>query len=201
VIAATNRDLEADVAAGRFREDLFHRLNVVRLHLPPLRERPDDLVPLLDHFLDRFRSESGRAAIALDADVVARLVAYPWPGNVRELANCARYLVGLARGPTATVEDLPPFLRAPATVAPTTAPTDGPPVRVLDPAIPYKTAKREWTDWFDEQYMARLLDAHGGNVSAAARAAGIDRKSIQRMMKRAAGGDRSDDSDAADDDN
>lgn len=196
VVAATNRDLEAEVVAGRFREDLFHRLNVVRVRLPPLRDRPEDVGALLDHFVERFRQESGRATLRLRPDVRAHLVAHRWPGNVRELVNCARYLAGLAPGPEADLSDLPPGLRAPRPEQPG-APAvphdeDAPPVDVIRPEVPYKNAKRLWSDWFDERYMQRLLDAHGGNVSAAARAAGIDRKSIQRMMKRQAGSDRLD---------
>ncbi|MFZ5482467.1 MAG: sigma-54-dependent transcriptional regulator [Myxococcota bacterium] len=189
VVAATNRDLEVEVAAGRFREDLFHRLNVVRVGLPALRERPDDVPALLEHFLARFRSESGRAALTLSPAVVEHLAAWPWPGNVRELANVARYLVGLARGPEAAMDDLPAYLR-PAPQAPhADAPTDGPPLDVIRPDLPYKVAKRLWTDWFDHAYLGRLMEAHGGNVSAAARAAGIDRKSIQRMARRGTGGE------------
>ncbi|MFN7147166.1 MAG: sigma-54-dependent transcriptional regulator, partial [Myxococcota bacterium] len=125
VVAATNRDLEAEVAAGRFREDLYHRLNVVRVRLPALRERPEDVLPLVDHFLERLRQESGRAALRLSPAVRERLAAHTWPGNVREVVNVARYLVGLARGPEADLSDLPPALRAAAAPRAEPAP-DGP---------------------------------------------------------------------------
>jgi DNA-binding NtrC family response regulator len=164
VVAATNRDLEAEVAAGRFREDLFHRLNVVRVRLPPLRERAEDVGALLDHFVDRFRQESGRAALRLTPEVRAHLGAYAWPGNVRELVNCARYLAGLARGPEADLADLPPGLRAPLPTAPAASPPpsdDAPPVDAIRPEVPYKTAKLVWSAWFDELYLQRLLAAHG----------------------------------------
>ncbi len=207
VVAATNRPLEAAVATGAFREDLFHRLNVVRVALPPLRDRPDDVAVLLEHFLGRFRAESGRAALTLSPEVWARLRAHTWPGNVRELANVARYLVGLARGPEAQLTDLPPALHAaPARrAAPAESERDAagalsPPLDVLRPEVPYKDAKRVWGAWFDEAYVDRLMAAHHGNVSAAARAAGIDRKSIQRIQKRRASDADGDDTDDGDDD-
>ncbi len=176
VVAATNRDLEAQVAAGRFREDLYHRLNVVRVRLPPLRDRREEIPALLEHFIDRFRHETGRGALRLAPTLLARLHAHEWPGNVRELANVARYLVGLSRGPEATCDDLPPSFQEAATLAAL-------PVEVRFD-LPYKEAKRLWVERFDEAYIPRLLDQHGGNVSAAARTAELDRKSIQRILRR-----------------
>jgi DNA-binding NtrC family response regulator len=177
VLAATHRDLEAAVSEGRFREDLFHRLNVVRVHLPALRERPEEVVALAEHFVARFRAEAGRGELVLSAEVVERLRAHAWPGNVRELANVARYVAGLSPGPVVGREDLPPALRSSPSSA--TAPVEG--IRF---DLPYHDAKRVWTERFDEAYVARLLEAHGGNVSAAARTAGLDRKTIQRIQKR-----------------
>ena len=183
VVAATNRPLEEAVAAGRFRADLYHRLNVVRLHLPALRERADDVPLLARHFVGRFRAESGRAPLELDAELVGRLQAYPWPGNVRELANVCRYLAGLAPGPRAAVGDLPPGFGVGARAAPDrpAAGGSGPPVRH---ELAYAEAKRLWVEPFDEAYFGALLAAHAGNISAAARTAEVDRKTIQRFLKR-----------------
>jgi len=192
VVAATNRDLEQAVREGQFREDLFHRLNVVRVVLPPLRERPADIPILLDHFVARERQRSGRGELRFSPEVREQLIGYSWPGNVRELLNCCKYVVGLAEGPVVQVDDLPHFVRAalPASPAPSgqvaeaqpgTAAGPGPVVRV---DLPYKQAKRSWLEHFETEYIIRLLEAHDGNISQAARTAGIDRKSIQRLMKR-----------------
>ena len=107
VIAATARALEAEVAAGRFREDLFYRLNVMRVHVPALRERREDVPLLVDHFLEHFRKALGRPVRGIADDALARLVAHPWPGNVRELENVIERAVILARGDRVTVRELP----------------------------------------------------------------------------------------------
>lgn len=107
VIAATNRNLEADVAGGRFREDLLYRLNVVEVTLPPLRERPDDLLPLARHFLAFFERSSGRARLRLSPAAEAALLAHTWPGNVRELRNAIERAVVLSPGPSIGAEALP----------------------------------------------------------------------------------------------
>lgn len=183
VVAATNRPLEDAVAAGRFRADLFHRLNVVRIHLPPLRERPADVPVLARHFVARFRAEGGRAPLAVGESLLARFAAHNWPGNVRELANVCRYLAGLALGPEALVTDLPPGFGAGADRVATAGAADPAPAGVRHD-LPYAEAKRLWLDPFDEAYFHGLLAAHDGNISAAARAADIDRKTVQRFLKR-----------------
>jgi DNA-binding NtrC family response regulator len=187
VLAATNRQLEERIAEGGFRADLFHRLNVVRLHLPPLRDRPEDVAVLLRHFLDRFSAESGRPPLILGASIAATLAAYAWPGNVRELVNCARYVANLAPGPELTLNDLPPRLRAALGQIQEVQPSAssqamGVGVRY---ELPYKEAKRAWLSIFEFAYVQHQLQAHDGNVSRAARACGMDRKSIQRLLKRA----------------
>jgi DNA-binding NtrC family response regulator len=177
VVAATHRDLDTRSREGAFREDLFHRLNVVRIHLPALRERAEDVGPLARHLVGRFRAEAGRAPLELGGALVDRLISYRWPGNVRELCNVSRYIAGLAAGPVAGVTDLPHGFGGSAT-SPAVA---GPAVRV---DLPYAEAKRAWLEPFDQAYFHAILDAHGGNVSAAARAADIDRKTIQRFLRR-----------------
>ncbi len=192
VVAATNRDLERAVAEGRFREDLFHRLNVVHIRLPPLRERGEDVQLLVKHFVERECVLSGRTDLRLSPEVLEILGRYRWPGNVRELVNCVRYIVGLSAGPVIGPMDLPQRIReavgraAPALPQPRPAGEGGGERTPLGIRydLPYKRAKRLWLEVFEYAYISALLKKHGGNISHAARAAGIDRKSIQRLMKR-----------------
>jgi two-component system response regulator AtoC len=107
VIAATSRDLEAEIAASRFREDLFYRLNVLHVHVPPLRERREDVPLLIDHFLARFRAALGKAVRTVADEALERLVAHPWPGNVRELENVMERAVILAQGDRISLRELP----------------------------------------------------------------------------------------------
>ena len=195
VVAATNRNLEQAVERGDFRADLYHRLNVVQVVLPPLRERGEDVPLLLQGFLDRLAAQQGRTPLHCTPEVSELLERYTWPGNVRELFNCARYLSGLTAGDLAQISDLPQRIRLAAGVEsqkPVNAPQaseaystpnapQGPAVRY---DLSYKKAKRLWLEVFEYAYINRLLEKHDGNISHAARAAGIDRKSIQRLMKR-----------------
>ena len=113
IVAATNRDLGAEVSAGRFREDLFYRLNVIQIRMPTLRERLEDVPLFLAHFLERFRAELGRPRVQLDPAAERLLLAYRYPGNVRELANIVERAVTLADGEVVDVKALPPALRDP----------------------------------------------------------------------------------------
>ena len=184
IVAATNMDLEPAMEAGAFRVDLFHRLNGLHIHIPPLRDRTADIPLLLEHYLRLFCMEQGRDVGRLSPRATQVLLAQDWPGNVRQLVNCARYLASLTPSSVIRVEDLPPGLR---TVTQNKEPPLGRPK--VDPTIPYRAAKRAHLAAFDDAYFSALLEAHGGNISQAARAAGIDRRSIQRFMKRRSDGD------------
>ncbi|MEI7767167.1 MAG: sigma 54-interacting transcriptional regulator [Phycisphaerae bacterium] len=112
IIAATNLDLQEEVSKGRFREDLFYRLNVVTVYLPPLRSRREDIPQLIDYFFDRFNTENGKTLRKMSKDMLTMLVRYPWPGNVRELENCMERAVVLSRGDTLAEDLLPTSIRA-----------------------------------------------------------------------------------------
>ena len=179
ILAATNRDLDAAMVKGDFRADLYHRLNGVRIHIPPLRTRPADIIPLTEHFITRFCAAQGRPTLSLAPETANVLTNSLWPGNVRELVNCARFITSLVEGVVINTNDLPPMLRGgPSHLpVPSVVPT-------ADIHLPYKAAKRAWLDHFEDAYVTALLEAHGGNVSAAADHAGMDRRSIQRILKR-----------------
>jgi NtrC-family two-component system response regulator AlgB len=113
MLAATNRDLEAAVAAGRFREDLFFRLNVIEVALPPLKERPNDLVLLAEHLLSFFAAQTGKSIGCFTGEAKAALRRYPWPGNVRELRNAIERAVILSSGPMLGLADLPAAVGSP----------------------------------------------------------------------------------------
>jgi DNA-binding NtrC family response regulator len=163
LVAATHRDLELDVQEGRFREDLFYRLAVIRLHMPALRERIDDIEPLAQ----RLAAEAGLAR-GLDASVVERLKARPWPGNVRELRNTVQAYVALGVLPDPTrskAATLDLALR-----------------EMADPRHPYADQKDALVDRFTALYLEVLLDAAGGNQTVAARWAGLDRGYLGRLI-------------------
>ena len=200
IIAATNRNLEDEVRAGRFRQDLFYRLSVVRLRLPALRDRPDDIAPLVEHFLATApynQGADGRPRVrGLTREAQAALGAYGWPGNVRELVNVVERAVSFADGELIDIDDLPENLREGArlpaggpgggralTAEPRTASAPRPPDDLLD-GVTFKDAKEKWVSSFERDYIVSLLRRHGGNISHAARDADIDRKYFRKMMKK-----------------
>jgi len=168
LVAATNRDIEAEVDEGRFRRDLFYRLNVVRIELPPLRARPDDVPVLVEHFVNRYSRQYGVAPKAVTADALAVLENYDWPGNVRELQNVVERTFALSDADTITLNDLPLQLRRPdgrGTIA--TAPT-----------------ARHTLDENERVLIAETLSASGGNKNEAARRLGIDRQRLYRKLRK-----------------
>lgn len=195
VVAATNRELEEEVKAGRFREDLFYRLSVVRLRLPSLRERTEDIPLLVRHFLttQRFNRDpdDDRLLVAHpDEATLDALARYPWPGNVRELLNVIERACSFTDAGTITLDDLPDYVaqaRAPreATKSAADAPSDAQfdvPDRAALTELPFKAAKEEWITSFERDYIADLLRRHDGNISQAAREADIDRKYFRKLM-------------------
>jgi DNA-binding NtrC family response regulator len=164
IVAATHRDLAAEVAARTFREDLFYRLNVIPVHLPPLRERPDDILPLAAHFLIAAANLAGPAR-TLSGDAERRLLAHAWPGNVRELKNAMERVAALARGPLVTADDLA-FLTAPR------AGVSEIPAALLDLPLP------QAIEWLERAAIERALQQSAGNRAEAARRLGISRQSL-----------------------
>jgi two-component system, NtrC family, response regulator GlrR len=175
VIAATNRDLRQEVNVDRFRGDLYYRLAVVEVRLPPLRDRLDDLPILVEAMLRESRATPVETSRLLAAAFVDQLREHRWPGNVRELRNAIDR--ALALGPWEPEPSAP--LTAP-TGSPS-APPSGPPIEL---SRPFKEARDDWTATFERAYLAALLAEHGGNIRAAARAAGIDRVHLYRLLAR-----------------
>jgi DNA-binding NtrC family response regulator len=188
VLAASWRDLRKGIAEGTFREDLYHRLSIVELHVPALRDRPDDVEALFEAFVRD--GSGGRKPPTLEPAVRIHLRRWPWPGNVRELRNVAQYVAAMTPGSSVRMEDLPPALLRPPPEVPTTALPMVFPASEIRIDLDYMEARRLFLDDFQQRYVEAVLHAHDGNVSAAARAAGMDRRSIQRIQKRARTGGR-----------
>ncbi|MBI2069637.1 MAG: sigma-54-dependent Fis family transcriptional regulator [Elusimicrobia bacterium] len=175
VISATNRNLKAAVEEKAFREELFYRLNVIAVDLPPLRMREGDVALLARHFLSQFAKSSPRLIRGFSASALQMLEGYFWPGNVRELQNVIERAVALADGEFIEPNDLPESLRGRIEHRPA-APA------FANSSLIYKEAKQKWLEDFDRQYLKNVLIQHGGNVSRAAQQSGIDRKTIHRML-------------------
>jgi DNA-binding NtrC family response regulator len=176
VIAATNRDLNQLVSEGKFRQDLFYRLNVVPIHLPPLRRRENDVILLANHLLAEHRRKTFSGPEHFAPPVLRLLQQYSWPGNVRELQNVVEYCCALVRTDTIVVEDLPEELQLYNPKAVELAPPS--------PPSSFKAAKARCLTEFEVGYVADLLKRYGDNVSQAARAAGIDRKTFYALLQK-----------------
>ncbi|HOF85900.1 MAG TPA: sigma-54 dependent transcriptional regulator [Treponemataceae bacterium] len=164
VITATNRDLEKEIAEGRFREDLFYRLNVVRIHVPPLRERKDDLPLMISAFVKEFAEENGKVIENIDPKARQALYAYDWPGNVRQLRNCIESAVVMTTGTVITLDELPPSIRE----------MDEVPAITIPVGATMADAERE--------IIMQTLAAQNGNKSKTAEILGIGRKTLHRKL-------------------
>ncbi|HLL25968.1 MAG TPA: sigma 54-interacting transcriptional regulator, partial [Kofleriaceae bacterium] len=173
IVAATHRDVFAEVARGGFRGDLYYRLAVVEVHVPPLRARSGDLPQLISVFLDR--AGAPHLAGQVGGAALERLQRYHWPGNVRELRNVITRAVALA-GPDDDFQSLPFVLR------PTAAAPEGETIRA---DRPFHEAKDELVAKFERAYLTDLVQRAGGNLSEAARVAGLERKFLYKLLERA----------------
>ena len=170
IVAATNRDLDNEVQEKRFREDLYYRINVVKLEVPPLRSRGSDTLHLAHHFLKQFAERSGKPTLELSERAAERLMAYEWPGNVRELENCIEHAVALARFDQVTVEDLPEKLRG--YLAGSFVATANDPTEIVT------------MEELEKRYLLRVFTLVGNNKSRAAEVLGIDRRTMYRKLER-----------------
>ena len=170
IVTATHRDLEADVEAQRFRKDLYYRINVVKLEVPPLRDRGLDVIKLATHFLRKFGARSGKVQLAISSQAADRLLAYNWPGNVRELENAIERAVAFARFDHVTVEDLPEKIRAYR--------SDRFPLAADEPQEMVSLEE------VDRRYILRVLKLLGGNKARAADVLGLDRRTLYRRLEK-----------------
>ncbi len=175
VVAASRRDLGREVERGAFREDLYFRLSVVTLTIPPLRDRPEDIPGLAQHFLTEVAERRGVRVPRLSAETLDRLTSHDWPGNVRELKNAierAALLAAVRPGAKLEIGALTPRER----------PTQGD--EAFDPGSSFSQSKERWLAKRERAYLEWILGAHEGNVSAAARAARMDRKYLHKLIKK-----------------
>jgi len=168
IIAATNRDLEEEIRRGNFRSDLFYRLNVIALYLPPLRERRDDIVLLIEAFLQRLASERGIPPKALSADALDAVMVYDWPGNVRELENALEHAVVLTSGDTIEPQHLPERITKPR----------------KEPLVADRSYQNPTLEVIERAYIMWVLQAEGGNKTRAAEVLGIDPSTLYRKLSR-----------------
>jgi two-component system response regulator AtoC len=174
IVAASNRDLAEASRSEQFRHDLYYRLNVIQIELPPLREREGDVPLLATALLGRFAASFQGRPLMLDAEVLDLLSCYDWPGNVRELQNVIERAAALADGPTIRVDHLPEKLQKLRLH----------PMGCLEGANGFKKAKQEVVRSFERQFLSDLLKRHQGHMGRVAKEAGVDRKTIERMVKK-----------------
>jgi two-component system repressor protein LuxO len=181
IICATNRNPVTEISAGRFREDLYYRLHVLPVHLPPLRERRDDILPLAQAFLERYSTEERRAFKGFDADAEARIIAYPWPGNVRQLENTIRQIVVMNDGAAVTYDMLPLMIRDQSTRPNAIIDLSRERSRAAPPSRPFGTIEPLWAQ--ERRIIEDALDAFDGNIAMAAAALEISPSTIYRKRQ------------------
>jgi len=170
IIAATNRDLAVLVKDGTFREDLFYRLNIVSLYIPPLRERKEDIPVLVEHFIKKYSREYNKPVKEASTNAVEAFVSYTWPGNIRELENKIQQLVVMSPSPLIVVSDIQ-------------LPVGKPHAKEIDLEY-FKEAKKKAIDAFEKTYLTHLLEDHRGDVVNAARRAGKSRTALWNLLKK-----------------
>jgi transcriptional regulator with PAS, ATPase and Fis domain len=176
LITATNRNLFEDVKDGRFREDLYYRLKVIPAHLPPLRERKEDIPVLIDFFIEKFNKKLDRSVKYIDEKVTNLLIQYAWPGNIRELENLVERMILMARGDTIVFADLPSELK-------TAIESDSTGLSGIRQK-PFKDIMKNHMEDIEKQMIISVLEECGNNVTRAAKQLGLSRKGLQlKMMK------------------
>ena len=173
LICATNRDLEKQVDAGAFREDLFYRINTFTLTIPPLKERPDDIPLLVDHFLHRYKEQVHKEVEGLSPETMELLKNHEWKGNIRELEHVLQHALVLTSGPYIQPQDLPRNVQK------------APPREALSQTyleLPFKEAKERLIEDFERRYIREVLGKYEGNISRSATHSGIDRRSLHRLL-------------------
>jgi len=180
LIAATSRDLTREIAAGRFREDLYYRLNVVPVHLPPLRERREDIPLLVAHFVRKYNARLKKNVERLEDDALAALSGYSWPGNIRELENVLERTILFAERPVIRAADLPPSLRNRPSLPDDATPTAS---GLPNTPGPLKEIVKEQVQAIERDLIVRGLEVTNGNVTRTAKLLKISRKSLQMKMK------------------
>ena len=188
VVAATHRELQSLVAEGRFRGDLYYRLNVVQIEMPPLRERGGDVGLLASYFLDRAARRTGRTMLRFTPEAEMLLGRYDWPGNVRELENAVEHAVAVSEGPTLSANDLPASVRTPKLLSPRAGvDLENEPEMAPGAARPRTSGRDPDARSLDDvtrEHVLRALTRHGGNATAAAKQLGVSRTTLWRMLKR-----------------
>jgi DNA-binding NtrC family response regulator len=179
LITATHRDLKAAVEAGEFREDLFYRLHVVSIKLPPLRERNGDIPLLVSHFIEKHKKEVKDRPLEISERALQHLENYSWPGNVRELENCILRAMLLARSNRIEVEDLPPEVRGEGREPTVSAPRDSAELRRMK-----WQWKRKAENEVEKVFLTEALKRNRGNISKTALDVGMDRRQLQNLIRK-----------------